>query len=86
MVACINILYPENRLSAASVAVAVDGSAVSCFLRVSDHLESICKRKVFYRKSNFSVKKKIGSSPLYDVFALFGNLKGNWAIKTKLGD
>ena len=39
MVACINILYPENRLSAAA-----DGSAVLCFLRVSDHLESICKK------------------------------------------
>ena len=42
MVACINILYPQTRLSAAA-----DGSAVSCFLRVSDHLESIGKKKLF---------------------------------------
>ena len=43
MVACINILYPENRLSEARRSAAADGSAISCFLRVSDHLESICK-------------------------------------------
>ena len=68
MVACINILYWENR--------AADGSAVSCFLRVSDHLESICNffftenfdyrnfrddvihREIFkIRKSKFLVKK-----------------------------
>ena len=32
------------------------------------------------------LNKYFGSSPLYGVIALFGNLKGNWAIKTKLGD
>ena len=44
MVACINILYPQNWLSAAA-----EGSAVSCFLRVSDHLESICKKKFHWK-------------------------------------
>ena len=47
MVACINIPYWVNRSAAAAAAAsavaAADGSAVSCFLRVSDHLESICK-------------------------------------------
>ena len=43
MVACINILYWGNRSAAASAAATADGSAVLCFLRVSDHLESICK-------------------------------------------
>ena len=37
MVACINILYWGNWSALA------DGSAVSCFLRISDRLESICK-------------------------------------------
>ena len=50
MVACINILYLENRSAAASA----DGSAVSCFLRVSDHLESICK--IFFFTENFDFR------------------------------
>ena len=50
MVACINILYWENW----SAAAAADGSAVSCFLRVSDHLESICK-KIFFTE-NFTYR------------------------------
>ena len=54
MVACINILYPQNQLSAELVVGggtgAVDRSAVLCFLRVSDHLVSICN---FFFTENF---------------------------------
>ena len=47
MVACNNILYWEN------LSVAADGSVVSCFLRVSDHLESIGKKKFFTEKFDY---------------------------------
>ena len=47
MVACINILYWGNM----SALAAADGSAVLCFLRVSDHLESIGKN--FFFTENF---------------------------------
>ena len=45
MVACINILYWENRCGRRRVGEQV-GAAVLCFLRVSDYLESICKKKI----------------------------------------
>ena len=49
MVACINILYWENR----SASAAADRSAVSCFLRVSDDMESICN---FFFSENFDYR------------------------------
>ena len=61
MVACINIFNPQNRLSAEAP---VDVSAVSCFLRVSDHLESICKKIFVTEKFDF---RNLENFAMYDV-------------------
>ena len=59
MVACINILYWKNRATAA------DGSAVSCSLRFSAHLESICSEsqnfqwKILFCKSTPNGLKRV---------------------------
>ena len=65
MVPCINILYWGNRSAAASAAAA-GGSAVSCFLRVSDHLESICK--IFFFTENFDFRISVMTSYIAKFF------------------
>ena len=66
MVACINILYWENRSGSAA-----DGSAVSCFLRVSDHLESICKIFFFTEKGPpMQEKFRVGGGSLLTLLVL----------------
>ena len=47
---------------------AADGSAVSCFLRVSDHLESICKIFFFTEKGPpMQEKFRVGGGSLLTV-------------------
>ena len=67
MVACINIFYWENRSAAA------DGSAVSCFLRVSDHLESICKK--FFFTENFDYRNFRDDVMHNEIFSSSGSQK-----------
>ena len=68
MVACINILYWGNR------SAAVEGSAVSCFLRVSDHLESICK--IFFFTENFDYRNFRDDVIHREIFLSSGSQKG----------
>ena len=55
MVALFNILYPQNWSTMA------DRLAVLCFLRVSDHLESICK--ILFYTENFDSR----NFTMYDI-------------------
>ena len=50
---------------------AADGSAVLCFLRVSDHLESVCKKIFFTEKGPPTQEKfRVGGGSLLTVLVL----------------